>query len=346
MVSVMSDDVSSLPHKSLPPRFPPSHRRPLLTCYVPIAVVISFLFVFNFTFSHSPFRTATASSWAYIQAMGSGGLKMREGIAIERPVTVVTAYYQIPSKFDNTQYMIWIKYFLSNIPCHLYIFTDDQSLPALEELRMVFLNRTKFVLRPFDELEMSKNMTMWEEEKRLDPEEERHTKELYALWNEKVNFVMEATRDNSFGSDYFLWTDIGSFRSAENVGNLTTYPDASTTASRLGKDRVFFLQLQELTKNDRIIGSNGLPQHNFQNDIRLGGGIFGGHVGALTRYADVYYRTMAAMRENGIFIGKDQNIMASVAVMYPDLVWLVQPEPYLNDGDPWFYAQYYFSKRE
>ena len=185
---------------------------------------------------------------------------------------------------------------------------------------------------------------MWNEQKKLD-HEKVHTTELYILWNEKVNFLTEAIRDNAFHSDYFLWTDMGSFRSPDLAARLTTYPDTDTVAEALGTERVFFLQVEPFVVQDRVIGVNGLPEHNFQRDIRLGGGIFGGHATAMARYDEIYYQTMDKLREDGRFIGKDQNIMSSVAVMYPDLVKLIRPEPYLNGADPWFYAQYYFSKR-
>ena len=187
---------------------------------------------------------------------------------------------------------------------------------------------------------------LWEQQNTLDPEKQIHTPELYVIWNEKVNFLAEAIKDNPFDSDYFLWTDIGSFRNSHRNKNLTTYPDTETTSQALGTDRVFFLQIRDFMAEEKLISNKtGLPMHNFQYDIRLGGAVLGGHRLAVRRYERVYYRTMKLMQDDGRFIGKDQNIMSSVAVMYPNMVHLVKAQTYLTGGDAWFYSLYYFSRK-
>ncbi|OWA51043.1 hypothetical protein BV898_15545 [Hypsibius exemplaris] len=71
---------------------------------------------------------------------------------LDRPVTVVTAYYNIPSKHSNAEYLKWIGNFLPRIPCYMYLFTDEKSAEQLIKLRAPFLNRTIFVVRPFAQL--------------------------------------------------------------------------------------------------------------------------------------------------------------------------------------------------
>ena len=190
------------------------------------------------------------------------------------------------------------------------------------------------------------SMDMWKEQKKLDGERDRHSPELYIMWNEKVNFIMETIKDNAFDSDYFIWTDSGSFRSMDLAKKLVTYPDTNTTSLLLGTNKVWFLQMGHISDKERIIGANGLPVHNFQHGVRLGGGIFGGHANAMKEYERRFAYVMELMLKNKMFIGKDQNVMASVAVLYPDLIELVDPQGYLGGADPWFYGQYYFSKRE
>ncbi|OQV17543.1 hypothetical protein BV898_08314 [Hypsibius exemplaris] len=166
-----------------------------------------------------------------------------------------------------------------------------------------------------------------------------HSPELYVIWNEKVKFLTAAAKDNPFGSDYFLWTDIGSFRSQRAAKNLITYPDPVRVATELGESKVFFLEVYPFSSADRALNPvSGLPERDFRLDIRLGGGIFGGHVKALARYDAVYYETMGRMATAGRFVGKDQNVMSSVAVMYPDLVRLVA------GGGDWWYGQFFFSQ--
>ena len=78
-----------------------------------------------------------------------------ETVRHDRPVTVVTAYYDIPSKRNNATYIRWITLFLAQIPCHLYIFTDQEHYRRLRFLRKDFKNQTKIVIRPFRALRMA-----------------------------------------------------------------------------------------------------------------------------------------------------------------------------------------------
>ena len=77
-------------------------------------------------------------------------------IRLDRPVTIVTAYYAIPSKFSDQQYFAWMANFLPVIPCHLYVYTDEKSANRLKKLRTPFMARTKFVVKPFSELKAAK----------------------------------------------------------------------------------------------------------------------------------------------------------------------------------------------
>ena len=73
----------------------------------------------------------------------------------DRPVTVVTAYYNVPSKRSNKTYIPWIRSFLRKIPCHLYIFTDKEHYSRLTHMRKDFENRTRIVVKPFHDLRMA-----------------------------------------------------------------------------------------------------------------------------------------------------------------------------------------------
>lgn len=56
---------------------------------------------------------------------------------------------------------------------------------------------------------------------------------------------------------------------------------------------------------------------------------------------------MGLFIEEKRFTGKDQNIMASIYVMNPDFVNLVQHHSYFNEtGDKWFFMEYYLATPE
>ena len=270
-----------------------------------------------------------------------------------------------------------MQYFLQNIPCHIHIYTEESFVDQMTQLRKTFFNTTRIIVKPFADLKMAKkygtsvfsvslslwiwmssqsffdfSMTLWRNQKMLD-HEPYHTPELYAIWNEKLNFLTESIANNTFDSDYFLWTDIGCFRDYWQTKDLVTYPDIYTTSRALGREKVFFLQVDRFSAAEMVANrEGGFLDFDFRLVNRLAGTVLGGHKDAVLKYAEKYYKTMDVMRQRGRFIGKDQNIMATVAVLYPELVHLVPPEEYWvrtdRDGvwaigNAWFYSLFYFT---
>lgn len=258
-----------------------------------------------------------------------------------KPVTIVTCYYHIPSKYTNEKYLNWIENFLSKIPCHLVVYTDKDIYPILNKMRSKYLDRTKIIIKPFNDLYMYKYMDTWKYHKEID-HEKYHTEELYILWNEKTNFLTESIKLNPFNSDYYFWCDIGSFRNENHLKYLVNFPNPDTVYN-LNSDKIYILQIEEFYKNELVKGVNGLPDYDFKNVCRVGGGIFGGHKNTIQIWNEKYYNMLKLFIDNNRFAGKDQNIMASIYVMYPELVELVKHKPYFNNGDLWFYLQYYLS---
>ncbi len=52
----------------------------------------------------------------------------------------------------------------------------------------------------------------------IDPEK-YHTPELYMVWAEKVKFVNDAIKMDYYGSNFFVWCDIGVFRDKNYINN-------------------------------------------------------------------------------------------------------------------------------
>ena len=134
-------------------------------------------------------------------------------------------------------------------------------------------------------------MTMWREQKTLDPEQQ-HSPELYVIWNEKLKFLLESISDNVFDSSYFLWTDIGSFRNKKHLQDLITFPDVMRVRQSLGENKIFFLHIHPFSPNQTFADrGNGFLAYDFKNDVRLGGAVLGGHKDAIKTYAERYFST-------------------------------------------------------
>ncbi|OWA52655.1 hypothetical protein BV898_17102 [Hypsibius exemplaris] len=249
-----------------------------------------------------------------------------------KSVTVVTAYYLFKSKHPHKQYLEWMKNFLAFIPCHLLVFTDSLMLPLVRTLRRPHLEVTRFRVRNLTDFYMAKKgADFWAHQRSLDPEQKRpHTEQLYIMWNEKFKLVTEAIARDDFGSDYFVWCDIGSFRTPKQMRALRTFPNAEKV-NQLAPEKLYYLQTGPFNETDYVMrDEDGLPEHDFQLDIRLGGTVIVGHRDAWRRWDAMYYEVLERMAQSGRFVGKDQNVMASVAVMQPDMVGLIQPEPFFG----------------
>ncbi len=245
--------------------------------------------------------------------------------------TIVTAYYQIPSKASPAIYHSWLKNMLKTIVTPMVIFGDDTSLPILKEARGIL--PAVFIRLPLNEFYMTRFQTYWIKDYQRDHERNvGHNPYLYMIWNEKPKFVQRAIDLNPFKTEWFVWCDIGCFRDSTTVTKYAHFPNTS----KLDSTQFYLLNLNPFTDHERTIQPNGLPP-SFQYLDRVGGGLLVGTRFSWTKFNQYYDEILAKFMALDRFCGKDQSIMATLAIMHPELVTLVSPA---KDGDnPWFYLQ-------
>ena len=261
-----------------------------------------------------------------------------DGAALEYvPVTVVTAYYPMLSKASHETYMAWASNFLRNVGCHLRLYTCAALVPAFADMRFAFYDRTEIVVREFDTLEMATPewMDVWAKQAELDTER-NHSPELYAIWAQKSAFVADAIEHNIWKSNYFVWCDIGCFRSEERAKTYCTFPAARTTSCLLAS-KVHFLLLQDYKPSERVCGSDGFPALQTHH---IGGGIFICHKHGFAAWHAAYIHLLHEGIQRQKFIGKDQPIYDTLYLRHPELVHVFNAKA--DQGDPWFYMQYIF----
>lgn len=97
--------------------------------------------------------------------------------------TIVTAYYEIKSKFNRVQYMSWAATFLL-LESPIVLFAEEYMVPIITQLRQ---NRPIHIITmPFEELDTWKlYKDKWIEHYDMDPEKNLHSPELYAVWAQK-----------------------------------------------------------------------------------------------------------------------------------------------------------------
>jgi len=76
--------------------------------------------------------------------------------------------------------------------------------------------------------------------------------------------------------------------------------------------------------------------------VMIPGSFFGGKSRAVLWWEAVWYAAHNDFISKRYFVGKDQNIMNSLALKYADKVFSVRNAEDCHD-DPWFYYQYYLA---
>lgn len=255
--------------------------------------------------------------------------------------TVISAYFPIPSKFPPENYLAWIKEFFENIPCYLVFFTQQELIPVFTEWRGKYMDRTVFV--PFNfakdaEAFKKYGYDFWRSELDKDTEydffdktRKIHSPELYAIWYEKKEFVLKAISLNPFNHEKFLWADAGGFRV------ISWYPRLQTFASPKNiPDRKFFLLgIHPFTEDER---SEYLQP---MRDARIGGGYLAAHKDVWPEFSKRFDDMLCEYKGVGLYCGKDQNLMASMAIKYPDFFEIIPTDHGCEDA--WFWPQLYFS---
>jgi len=256
-----------------------------------------------------------------------------------QPATVVSAYYEFPSKNSPEKYHTWIRNFLENIPCHLVFFTDNQSVSLINDCRKNHMDKTRIII--LDKSEWVANtlipQTVWDDALTKDPERDIHTTDLYKVWYEKKEFLRRAIKLNPFNHVDFVWADAGICRNESFAKLIKDFPNPS----RIPLDRVMLLNLKPFTKGDIFVTkyANCQITGNFTMKNRIGGGIIAGPATNLLEWAKLYDSVFDKYVSVGRFVGKDQSIMATVLLENKHKFTLIETKAIIPDA--WFYLLFY-----
>lgn len=132
-------------------------------------------------------------------------------------VTLVTSYFEIPSKHSTDEYREWMVSVLSLDACMVIV--------AANSSRSLFADRdpryTKLVTVELDDAAKRLNMSLefWGKQFEQDIEAFQHRGyRLYWIWALKSVLLRDAILRNEFKSDYFFWVDVGCLRDRQYFG--------------------------------------------------------------------------------------------------------------------------------
>ena len=240
------------------------------------------------------------------------------------PDTIVTAYFELKkSKHSLKEYDAWMRNMLS-LQDAMVIFTSPGLVSRIKSLRAHAVSRTKVVAIELTDTWIAgfKDASFWRAQLDMDPEKKIHgSYELFWIWLSKSWFVDKAIRMNPFGSDRFIWSDIGSFRTAEYNGKtLIRHPNV------IPRDAILVMSWRPPKPS--------ASWHVTKQEFWVVGGELAGRIGAWKRFHEAFTDTVKEYTREGFFIGEDQTIIQSTCQRKKNLCAVVTPN--LVKGSAWF----------
>ena len=147
--------------------------------------------------------------------------------------TIVTAYFKMRSKAPHSAYEEWMRNLLS-LQDSMIIYTTEDLKEHMYELRGHAINRTQVIATELNTTRAARlcdsagalcgetdSLAWWQRQLEIDPERDLHQSfELFWVWLSKSEFVSRAIGLDPFGSEVFIWSDIGCFREPSYNGRL------------------------------------------------------------------------------------------------------------------------------
>lgn len=289
-------------------------------------------------------------------------------------ITLVTAWYNFKNKFNIAQYDIWIGNLLNNCnKFNLIIYTDKYSYPIFQKYEHLFSKTNdnpsppkaniKIIMREITEFFTYKyndtpNNWLSNQNNPNNPLKNMVSHDLNMLWNEKINFVYDAYRNNYFNTDYWGWCDIGYFRCRDGLDisseQLQNWP-SEYKINQLNNDFIYYNAVNSLCNHDDRTNlpccnagyinklatfilnknSNDLPIAPIPTtQISIAGGFFLTHHKNIKSWHNIFYKRLELYFDHNYLIKDDQIIIIDCIVNNYNKFKLIEQPIYGNDR--WF----------
>ncbi|KAJ7645607.1 hypothetical protein DFH06DRAFT_998501 [Mycena polygramma] len=284
-------------------------------------------------------------------------------------ILLVSAFFPLSkSKHTMREYESWLCLFLRPITTDIYFYTPVEMAPVVRKCRgsLPITIDTTFAT-PFDIPPLREFREQYDAQHELDREKKIHSAELYAAWNAKPYFLDEAVKALSRqGKTYpwAFWNDAGSFRiphSFTDWPSLTRvheiWQEGSALSGEKQEDLLFFPVCRVPHPSHRYWQEDMGPIDNYFSEASF----FGGSPQTVAWWRGAYYAYHDHYLRLGRFVGKDQNLIHALFLLFPSRiigVWLDDPDAPAHEelsppeyegflgtcGENWFYYQFWLAK--
>lgn len=192
----------------------------------------------------------------------------QEGTFVKKTkeATLVTAFYDIPSKDSLESRLEKIQRFLQEFPCNLVLFTEHAFADELALSRMGLEKKTRVVvLDPKEWVANTKFIpALWQQQVKQDPEVRlARSVEEFAFGFEKKEFMKKAVEMNPFQAVDFVWVDPSFLESAP------IYVNGFPNVNKIPTDRVLIANPEFFTADD-IASSYFRGKNRLTNSLLAG----------------------------------------------------------------------------
>ena len=240
--------------------------------------------------------------------------------------TLVSAYYNIPSKASHDKYFIWLKRFLQNVSAPLVFFTSKDIEEQIHAWG-IQLNTIKVVPLEFKDLRAwNKGESFWRRQKERDPEI-YHTVELGVIWYEKKEFVERAMKLCP-DEEVFIWCDAGCIRDDYHEAAVRGF---GTRNVPLNDNKMHLEQIYKKPAKQDFYS---------KKDVYIAGGFQAGNRKAWGQHSALYDLVLHEYDMNGFPAVSDQFTLMKCVDKIPELYELhCVPATYRNNE--WFWILTY-----
>ncbi|KAJ7644312.1 hypothetical protein FB45DRAFT_293180 [Roridomyces roridus] len=288
------------------------------------------------------------------------------------PILIVSAFFPLSkSKHTMSEYEGWLCQFLGRITTDIYFYTPQEMVPLVRKCRghLPITIDTTFAT-PFDIPPLRDFKEEYEGQLALDRERKIHSVPLYATWNGKPFWLDEAVKTmtrKGRSYEYAFWNDAGSFRSTHNYTDWPAvarvreiWEEGSRLSEQKEEDLLFYPICRVPHPNLKSWSEEMGPIDGYLSEASF----FGGSPKTVAWWRNTYYAYHDHYLRQGLFVGKDQNLIHSLMMLFPSRfigVWLDDPEApahkalvplQVNNptegflgtcGENWFYYQFWFA---
>jgi hypothetical protein len=308
-----------------------------ITVLIVLTVLVSFMrFAPNLTnainITHLSLNISKTFTLSINEVLLPGSVS-RQAARQDWSTTVVSIYFELNnSKHSPDKFNKWMKTFAVSVQAApLAMIVDEKSFRRFKICRKKYTTKFyvfKDVPTMFREIELERNNSYFEKymttQNDLDKEKFRHHPYLYILWNSKSFIANKIAQENPFNSSYFLYTDMGAFRSR----SFTNWPDTKFISNELGK-----------ALNDRIMFGD-INEYGSLKDVRslIEGTFFFGSSRAVRDFYNHFWEIHDKRFKQGLFVGKDQDLMERIAFQSYNTS-VVRLQTWNFPTNSWFYYQ-------